>query len=56
MIHDSKKYRQPTENEAAEMKRLMSIIDKAMRDDDKLAEQKATAALRKILSGMKNPA
>ena len=53
-IRDSKKYREPTESEAAEMRRLLALLAKAERDDDKLAQQRIYVALHKLRDGMRN--
>lgn len=51
-IHDSGKYRQPTQAEAAELKRLMKVLDLAWAADDQVAERRATDTLQRLLKTM----
>ena len=54
-IHDSGKYRQPTPHEAAELRRLMKMMDQAMARDDDVAHGRAVEAIKKILKTMEKP-
>ena len=51
-IHDSDKYRQPTEAEAIELKRLYDILSKSLCRDDDVAYGLAVARMRALLKEM----
>jgi hypothetical protein len=54
-IHDSSKYRQPTEREADELRRLMRVMDQSIARDDDVAHSRAVEAIKKILKTMEIP-
>ena len=51
-IRDSGKYRTPTEHEVSEIIRLRRLIDEAGRDDDPVAKERASEALRRLIATM----
>lgn len=51
-IHDSGKYRDPTEHEVAEIIRLRWLMQKAERNDDAEAKARAAAAMKRLLATM----
>jgi hypothetical protein len=54
-IHDSGKYRQPTEHEADELRRLMKMMDQAVARDDDVTHGRAVEAIKKLLKTMEIP-